>query len=114
MEVVSMLAMSDRYYYVPRRYDTETDTVWIINRIGSSEENPDYTVASNFNYTALVYIDGKLERLTFEYHGRSVRPSIRTLRKFGSEFINPLISKLSQNKIYGLFINNNTPNDFNL
>lgn len=87
-----MLAISSTKYRIPIKKVTDGLTRWmIISRIGE-----DRLVAVKFNYTITVkFGDEFCERFTAHYDGSSVKPAARTLRVFGSERCQRVVSFLS-------------------
>lgn len=83
-----MLAIDSSKYNRPK-YDSIVG-MWLIEP--RQPENGSPVFADHFNYTIII----KGERLTFQYNGKSVKCSPRTLRLFGAEQTRPWISELSR------------------
>jgi hypothetical protein len=83
-----MLAIDSSKYNRPK-YDPLIG-MWLIEPHDPESGSPVF--ADHFNYTIII----KGERLTFQYDGKSVKCSPRTLRLFGAEQTRPWISELSR------------------
>jgi hypothetical protein len=93
-----MLAVDSRMYKVPERIGTG----WRLESLGDSK---DVILVDRFKWTL---VEGhRLEtswgdeiegRATFEYDCNSVKPSVRTLRVYGADYLRPIISYLSSRK----------------
>lgn len=87
-----MLSLDSRRYQIPRRVDSG----WEVEA-----ENETRIIRQPFNYTLYslkfrgVHYEGKY---TFIYDGNSVRPTYRTLRVYGAEQLQPIISALSRKR----------------
>lgn len=95
-----MLAVSNREYYIPRKVNEDG---WAIRH-----RNGDVTLSKQFTYTVIsedFYGKGEPERLSFIYNGRSVKPSPRTLRIFGSKYCSWWTAELANNEVDRLVIN---------
>lgn len=95
-----MLAVSCREYYVPYRFQG----FWFLQRRNSEE----VTKVNCFKYTLLPdKVEGMSdyeafgnERITFEFNDASVKPSMRSIRKYGSELCRILASWLSKERYH--------------
>jgi len=93
-----MLAVSSRKYYLPAK----SDEGWFLYRRDNVDES---LWSKSFNYT-IMWDEATVEenpdagkfKATFEYNGASVRPNMRTLRKYGAEKLQSIISRLSSYK----------------
>lgn len=85
-----MLSVSNSLYELPS-YDASVDK-WLLQ----SRKSPDEClIARTFNYT-LFDGDGKY---TFIYDGKSVKPTPRTLRVYGADHLQPIVSKLARKTV---------------
>lgn len=78
-----MLAVSDQDYYLPVHVEqADGSTQWVLRH----KQSGDLIVSQHFTYTVIDHLDraAKDNRLSFEYQGKSVKPTPRTLRRFGS------------------------------
>lgn len=80
-----MLAVSDTNYYLPvKTVQDDGSIVWVIQRRDSVEK----IMTSQFKYTIGVsHVLPAIDRITFEYNGRSVKAAPRSLRICGAERI---------------------------
>lgn len=85
-----MLAIDSSRFKRPKY--SQLTRMWLLQ---PNEDNGTSTYADKFSYTILES-NGKM---TFMYDGKSVKASPRTLRIYGAEIVNPLISELAQTKI---------------
>lgn len=81
-----MLSVSNSLYELPS-YDASIGK-WLLQSRKSVDE---CLVARTFNYTI---INGD-SKYTFIYDGKSVKPTPRTLRVYGADYLQPKVSKLA-------------------
>jgi hypothetical protein len=85
-----MLSVTSDNYQLPIGFREDGQVKWKLYRFNSDE----VIVATQFNYT-VASIDGDpSKRMTFTYCGPSIKPSPRTLRVFGAQFLSEMVSKL--------------------
>jgi hypothetical protein len=91
-----MLAVNGKEYLVPvKTVDSDGGVAWkLIHHELSGATADDYTIAKRFNYTQ----GNGSERVTFTYDAASVKPNPRTLRVYGAEQLQRLVSALALNE----------------
>lgn len=96
-----MFSVSSVEFKAPRKMLFGDEVGWLMDgrairdgeRVAVSQDKP-------FNYTfRQTRSDGVVEKLTFIYHGRSVKPAMRTLRKYGADRLAPLVKALANLKV---------------
>lgn len=85
-----MLSVSNSLYEQPS-FDASADK-WLLQSRMSPDE---CLIARTFNYTI---IDGD-SKYTFIFDGKSVKPTPRTLRVYGADYLQPLVSKLARKTV---------------
>lgn len=84
-----MLALSSKQYFLPIRVEECGNISWYLDdRRGGTT-----VIATQFTYT--VFDEG--DKLGFIYDGVHVRPTYRTLRRYGANVLQFAISRLSSN-----------------
>lgn len=88
-----MLAVSGTRYHLPIKVSGDTGVSWLL----VPRKGEDRTIAHTFNFTMRVKFikDEFCERFTARYDGSSVKPAGRTLRVFGSDRCQRVVSYLS-------------------
>jgi len=88
-----MLAVSGARYYLPVKQTGDQGVYWLL----IPREGEDRMFAPKFNYTLRVKFekDEFCERFTACYNGKSVKPAPRTLRVFGAQRCQRVVSYLS-------------------
>jgi len=88
-----MLAISSTKYYLPVKLTGDSGIRWLL----VARKGDDQTFATKFNYTLQVKFedDEFCDRFTACYDGSSVKPAARTLRVFGAERCQRVVSYLS-------------------
>lgn len=91
-----MLAVNGKEYLVPvKTVDSDGGVAWkLVHHEFSGATADDYTIAKRFNYTQ----GTGSERVTFTYDAASVKPNPRTLRVYGAEQLQRLVSALALNE----------------
>lgn len=95
-----MLSVSADHFIIPMQWELVNGmATWVLYH----QRGNDMTVSAEFNYTFEVSYwddDGEftIDRMTYRYSGKSVKPTGRTLRKFGSELTSQIVSVLSSIK----------------
>lgn len=87
-----MLSLDDKYYQIPGK----SEGGWMLQGMRETRwiEQPFHYTMHGFTFRGVKY-EGKF---TFVYDGNSVRPNARTLRLYGAEMLQPIVSALSTRK----------------
>jgi hypothetical protein len=92
----AMLSVSSSKYFVPVRHKLPNGQMtWALVR----HEANDMMIATSFNYTfkVLKTRQGDSDRATLVYDGTSVKPTPRTLRVYGTDWCQKIVSIMSTN-----------------